>query len=293
MVIRAWLQLIRVPNLFTVPGDPIAGFMMANQNFMDWSLLWVACASLCLYAAGLIDNDLADQEEDLRERPNRPLPSGAVPRKQAIVAQWCLNAAGLVCLALTRSQAALILGVTLIVAVLLYNRVTKHIPVVGALNMGLCRALSVFIGSVVGPMHTYELAKIPAIITLLYIAAITNLARFETGSRVPRVPALLPFPVFLLGATAGSLFALVRPSAAGAIAIFAVGVGMAGWITYDLLAGRKPLPPTIGSFIRCLLFLQAAVCYAGSPDEGGRVAAIALLALYPISKRVSRTFYAS
>jgi hypothetical protein len=27
--LTAWLQLLRVPNLFTVPGDPLAGFSLA------------------------------------------------------------------------------------------------------------------------------------------------------------------------------------------------------------------------------------------------------------------------
>jgi hypothetical protein len=27
--IKSWIQLLRVPNLFTVPGDPLAGFCLA------------------------------------------------------------------------------------------------------------------------------------------------------------------------------------------------------------------------------------------------------------------------
>ena len=32
---KAWLQLFRVPNLFTVPGDPLAGFLIATGGRLD------------------------------------------------------------------------------------------------------------------------------------------------------------------------------------------------------------------------------------------------------------------
>ena len=60
--LTAWLQLLRVGNLLTVPGDPIAGFLLAQA----WGLrasrpgLRIAMAvsvSVLLYAAGLLWND--------------------------------------------------------------------------------------------------------------------------------------------------------------------------------------------------------------------------------------------
>src|SRR6266567_8976267 len=74
---RAWLQLLRAPNLFTVPGDPLAGFLLATAGRPDIRLVFAITASLCFYCHGLLLNDLADLAEDRRDRPNRPLPSGA------------------------------------------------------------------------------------------------------------------------------------------------------------------------------------------------------------------------
>src|SRR5436190_7298805 len=135
--LRTWLQLFRAPNLFTVPGDPLCGYLLANSSVYGWDLLLPICASLFFYGAGLLMNDLADEDEDRRERPNRPLPSGAASRTAVRAALWALNLAGLGLLALSWHRDAMIFGVMLVVAVWLYNRVTKGWPVVGALNMGL------------------------------------------------------------------------------------------------------------------------------------------------------------
>src|SRR5260221_228220 len=75
--LRTWLQLFRAPNLLTVPGDPIAGYLLACFGAVEEGLWPAIGASVCFYAGGLLLNDLADLAEDRRERPSRPLPSGA------------------------------------------------------------------------------------------------------------------------------------------------------------------------------------------------------------------------
>ena len=75
--LRTWLQLFRAPNLFTVPGDPLAGYVLASYGALESDVFFAVGASVCFYAAGLLDNDLADLAEDRAERPARPLPSGA------------------------------------------------------------------------------------------------------------------------------------------------------------------------------------------------------------------------
>ncbi len=95
--IRSWLQLLRVPNFPSVPGDALAGFALASlgqDSVSWWRVLPVVGCSLLLYAAGMIWNDCADFEEDLQHRPQRPLPSGNVDRKTAFVVGVVLAVAG-------------------------------------------------------------------------------------------------------------------------------------------------------------------------------------------------------
>ena len=82
----AWLQLLRVPNLFTVPGDPVAGFLLATFGVLTPDVVLAILGSLCLYAGGLVLNDLHDLDEDRRDRPNRPLPAGEIAVRSAWLA---------------------------------------------------------------------------------------------------------------------------------------------------------------------------------------------------------------
>ena len=79
-VFVAWLRLLRLPNLLTVPGDVLVGFVLAGSGpaMGSTGLAWAVAASLCLYAGGLLINDLVDREVDQHERPDRPLPAGLV-----------------------------------------------------------------------------------------------------------------------------------------------------------------------------------------------------------------------
>jgi hypothetical protein len=292
-LVRVWLQLFRAPNLFTVPGDPLAGYLFSSGFDVGWSLVFVVLASLCFYAAGLLMNDLADEAEDLRDRPSRPLPSGAVTRRSVWVVMAALCVAGLALLALDRNPTLLATGAALIAAVALYNWLTKGWPVVGALNMGLCRSLSVMLGAFATPHIAWQMSETIAIGFGLYIAAVTNLARHETRPKAPTLARLLPVAAVILMAAGGIRYAMDAPERTPAIGIYALVVVVVGWLAVKMFTSPAPLPPLIGAHIRALLLLQAAACYIAEPTEYGRYAAIALLCLWPVSRWVGRWFYAS
>src|SRR5476649_2577392 len=146
--IKVWLQLFRAPNLFTVPGDPLAGFLLASPALVGFNpvLLFPIGASLCFYAAGLLLNDLMDLEEDRAERPNRPLPSGAARPAHVWLVAAALTALGLA-LCLPGGLKALATGVGIVLSVAAYDCGLKKMPFLGVINMGLCRGLSVLLGA--------------------------------------------------------------------------------------------------------------------------------------------------
>jgi heme O synthase-like polyprenyltransferase len=290
-----WLQLLRAPNLFTVPGDPIAGYLLANSGFSDYTLALVAGASLCFYGAGLLMNDMVDLAEDLAERPNRPLPAGHAKPSTVRNALWALNGTGLLLLMGTGGSAVVLAGIGTVIAVWSYNRLTKRLPVIGALNMGLCRALSVMIGAFAGPSPSGAMMSVViALVIGLFIAAVTNLARFETRERVPWSARLLPIFPLIAGALFGVKNSLYSPDKMPAVLIFILPVIGAALLLKRLLVNPpSPLPPIIGAHIRLLLPLQAAVCWFGASQELGPACAIILLALWPVSRLVSKRFYAS
>lgn len=299
--LRTWLQLFRAPNLFTVPGDPLAGYVLAAYGAFEPAVYFAVGASVCFYAAGLLDNDLADLAEDRAERPNRPLPSGAAqPRTVAVVAAILVGIGFL--LAGKLGATALIVAAGVVISVGVYNHRTKHLPVIGALNMGVCRGLSVLLGACAAP-HSDLLWRLltagrlnPLLIAValvtLYIAAVTHLARFETKAQSPPLAKWLPGCALLAGA--GLFLAQVgTQSFWSTAAVFSVAVLSAFAVALHLAREPDaPVPPCIGQLIRLLLLVQTAVCAAAGTVESSFFAALLLLA-WPLSRAVSKRFYAS
>lgn len=293
-ILHTWLQLFRAPNLFTVPGDPIAGYLVSNAGFWDGSLALVAAASLCFYGAGLLLNDLVDLREDLAERPNRPLPSGRASPQTVRRILWMLNGLGLLLLTATGSSKALCTGAATVAAVWSYNCLTKRVPVLGALNMGACRSLSMLSGAMAGPApFAVPIAALIAVTSGLFIAAVTNLARFETKATLPKFPRMLPLLALLPGVWIGLQNALYSPDKLPAAILFAVTVLAGALLCVTLFRKPDPLPPLIGAHIRLLLPLQAATCWFGASQSLGPAFAALFLCMWPLSKLVSRRFYAS
>ncbi len=316
--LRAWLQLLRLPNLLTVPGDPLAGFLLAGGAGVLLSSLWAVLASLSLYASGLVWNDVADLRVDQAERPGRPLPSGRIGRLPAIVSAALLMACGALCCAVLGPLSSRI-GLALMAMILLYNFGLKRIPVLGPLAMGACRSLSLLLGaSAAGSAFIFSPPVLAAAVTLgLYVAAVTQLARHETTpEKTGRLRSLhagvlvAGFFVFLaftpplhaiawLGFLGAALAALLSSlGAAYRLILHPARMARAaqeGWSSETPSNIREAdfaaqiFPPTIGLLISNLLFIQAAFCLAG----GGLGPGVALMALWPANRLLCRAFYAS
>ncbi|MFT5527081.1 MAG: 4-hydroxybenzoate polyprenyltransferase [Pirellulaceae bacterium] len=75
----AYLQLFRIPNVFTSISDVAMGYVVVNSATLNWGeLACLVAASSLLYTAGMTLNDVYDVDEDTKERPDRPIPSGRI-----------------------------------------------------------------------------------------------------------------------------------------------------------------------------------------------------------------------
>jgi 4-hydroxybenzoate polyprenyltransferase len=146
--------------------------------------LLLLLASSCLYSAGMVWNDFFDIEQDRRERPFRPLPSGKVTRRSAAWFGLALLVAGLVCAFLAGFRAG-VLAVLLSGAILLYDGWLKRTPA-GPVAMGTCRFLNVLLGwqAAVAAGRPWQPGVHLAVVVGLYIVGVTWFARTEaTTSR--------------------------------------------------------------------------------------------------------------
>ena len=245
--------------------------------------------ALLLYMGGLVLNDWADEEEDSRDRPDRPIPSGRVGKSSALALAIFLLAGG-IGLAFCVSLQCVVVALILSVAVVFYDLVAKRIPVLGVVAMGSCRGLSVLLGwgasGTAVPPRAVWLAV--AVITT-YIVAVSTIAAGETRGG-PIGPRRWAIPLVVVAAVSASQY--IGASTTGLVVGFVVLIYA---LLYSIQLGRA-LPPhhvaaAVGGLIRGLILLQLLLCLSCGP--AGTVFAIVLLILHIAAVALSRRFYGS
>ena len=275
--LRAYLELVRLPNVFTAMADVAMGvlFVRAVAGPGDVATLGLLMgASALLYVAGVVLNDLFDYPRDLAERPERPLPSGRVSRRAAA---W-LGGEALVLGAMLAWAAAFLegslrpglVGAILAASILLYDAAAKRTPA-GPLVMGACRMLGVLLGMSVatgpwGGEHWVVAGGIG-----VFVTGITWFARNEAG-RSRRVQ-LAGATLVMLGGIA--LLAWLPeqserliPRVARQPDLWRLMMAVLGLLTAFrclpavLEPSRGNVQRAVGNAILSLVVLDAAVCFA-------------------------------
>jgi 4-hydroxybenzoate polyprenyltransferase len=181
---HAWAELLRLPALFTVPGDALAGAAATAARPTSRTLLAIG-SSLCLYEAGMALNDWADREEDALDRPHRPLPSGRIRPAAALAASCALTASGLA-LAARAGRPALAVAAPLAATVWAYDLALKHTPA-GPAAMAAARGLDLLLGAAATTGRTREALPSAALLGT-HTLAVTAVSRRETTGGSPLTP---------------------------------------------------------------------------------------------------------
>lgn len=202
--IRDYLELMRLPNVFTSMADVAMGFLFVRElsTAADaWLLAFFLAASSLLYLAGVVLNDVFDQELDSRERPDRPLPSGRIPLSSARCLGWFMLSSGAAWGCATAKPIGSMLPgaliIILVTCILLYDAGLKS-TVIGPVLMGACRMFNVLLGmsAAGGPLEAEHWTVAGAI--GLYITGVTWFARTE-NKRSARLHLALSTIIMMLG----------------------------------------------------------------------------------------------
>jgi len=196
-----WLRLARVPAVFTALADIFAGFLLTHTHWQPLSTFFLlAGASAALYLSGMVFNDVFDVSRDRRERPGRPIPSGAISASSAAMFGSILMATGLA-LAAGVGINSLWVAIILSLAILLYDGGLKR-TWLGPLSMGTCRFLNLLLGASAAAETFPEIWAMPQIWVAtamgVYIIGVTWFARSEAGIS-PRLHLLGGLVVLNLG----------------------------------------------------------------------------------------------
>ncbi|MER6112522.1 SCO3242 family prenyltransferase [Streptomyces hirsutus] len=300
----AWAELLRLPALFTVPGDVLAGTAAAGARPGPRTLLAIG-SSLCLYEAGMALNDWADRTEDAAERPHRPIPSGRIRPAAALTAAGALTGAGLA-LAAGAGRPALAVAAPLAATVWAYDLALKHTPA-GPAAMAAARGLDLLLGAAATGGGTRTALPSAALLGT-HTLAVTAVSRRETtgGSVLAPLAALATtaaltrlvthrrprLPAGRRAAAApglpGSGPAGHPPRVTGALAA-ALGAAYAATAARPYFhAALNPSPPltqrAVGGGIRATIPLQAAL----AARSGSAVTSLLVAALAPAGRMFAR-----
>ncbi len=292
----AWGRLLRLPNLFTAPWDPVCGFLIAGGASDPEKIGYLAVAALCAYAFGLVTNDIADLKTDTAERPARPLPSGEISMKEASIAAVVLC---IVALELTSfaGHGACFGMMLLLVVILLYNYCGRKSALLSSALMGLCRVFSFGIGVAAVypeiPSLNMTLCALYAAGMFLFILGITLVARRETETLKSRPGRTLIPAGALLMAVFGGVWITSNPSdmahsAGFALLILFAGASAGAWFAFGRMLEPVAVQKKIGFLIRTLILVQCAVILSFSLSLG-----IAVACCFPLACLASWKFYGS
>ncbi len=197
----SWLRLVRLPNLFTAIGDPLAGLCIAsfttNIPFTFWQFIFMPLCGALMYAFGIILNDWKDIPEDRRHNPDRPLAAGQIAPSAALLAGICILLAALLT-AFIAGRATLLIAIILAIAIIAYNNMLKQYAGHGAICMGLCRALNLLLGA--SAIQLTPDIVLPAIMVFAYVMYVTVLARSENHKvQIPDKNVFYPALIYTVG----------------------------------------------------------------------------------------------
>ena len=151
-----WLRLLRIPNLPSAVSNILMAYLLVNQTWTPvLPLVLLIVASAAMYSAGMILNDVFDFEIDLEQRPERPIPSGAISKSLAASVGFTLLIGGVSIASLCGASFGAgsswawrtgILATILAVCIVLYDGPLKR-TVLAPFLMGGCRTLNILMGA--------------------------------------------------------------------------------------------------------------------------------------------------
>jgi len=143
------LRLIRPVNCLVMSFAVVVGMILSGYNSLQWlNLVYGAITAFALTGAAMAVNDYYDFDIDRINEPERPIPSGAVSLKAALLVTCVLTAVGFV-FAFVVSIFCLLFAVGAWIIMVTYSTVGKRSGLAGNFLVSACVAAPFLYGSLV------------------------------------------------------------------------------------------------------------------------------------------------
>lgn len=288
--LKGYIRLMRPANVVTAVADALAGIAISGYLLtVGWDspvpIILLCISTIGLYSGGIIFNDVFDADLDKIERPERPIPSGLISKKEATVFGTLFFLVGLVA-AYFVGTTTTILALAIILACLVYNRWAKHHALLGPLNMGLCRGLNLLLGVSIISTQVSQWWFL-AIIPIIYIASITMISRGEVHGGSKR---MLYFAAVLYAVVIASI--LFFATTKGDIIITLLFIIPFAWMIFKplLKAVNNPIGPNIGKAVKAGVIALILMNAAWASVFADWKIALVIIFLLPLSILLSKAF---
>jgi 4-hydroxybenzoate polyprenyltransferase len=255
----SWAELLklgRVSNLPTVWTNGLTGLVLGGGALLDPRTLPLLIALSLFYVAGMYLNDAFDAEIDQKERPERPIPSGAIDLRTVFAASFVMFMVGLCLLTWIGFVAEggtggwpSLAGLVLVISIVAYDWHHKQNPF-SPYIMGVCRMMVYIAAGLCFLVPPSAWLLLAAVLLFSYLIGLTYIAKQENQSEIDSLqPALLLALPLLYGAY--MIFAHASFTLVAAFVALLVVVVIAMWML------SRRLPGDIGLAVSVLI---AGIC---------------------------------
>lgn len=293
----AHLEMTRPYTMFHASLLAVAGAELASAGHVAvWRTVLAALVTMCGWEAGLYAGDYYDRHLDAIAKPSRPVPSGRVSAREALLTMIGLIVVGYIC-ALILGPANLGLAVLTTALGIAYSKTFKNRAILGNFDRGILGICAVLFGALAGGSIVAPPALALAALVFFHDSA-TNLVgairdiegdRAAGYSTVPTVYGLAPAVDIACAlalawvATGCALLLALRPPVL-AIALFAVAALLAVyvyvpmWLTRVTLSRKRALAAHKYLIAERLILLSAFIAVYASAGAALAILVAALAA---------------
>ena len=287
--LTGFLRLTRPANIVTAISDILAGAAVAGYvgGMAELpSVLLLIVATIGLYGGGVVFNDVFDAELDRVERPERPIPSGLITKKEGAVLGTSLLIVGVAAAFGLSAFPSGSIAFAIALAALIYDKWGKHHPLLGPLNMGLCRGLNLLLGISLVPEVLFQYGYL-AVVPIIYIAAITMISRGEVHGGKSKTILLAAF--LYLVVIVSILYVSVEHENSTYALVFLVILAI---LIYPPLirAFHEPVGKNIGKAVKAGVLALIVMNASWTAAFGALYLALLIVLLLPVSILLAKLF---